>query len=248
MSQKKRAIKIKKQINEIDLAILSAFQSFKGMPHRMEFVGFVDKTVQGDLFSNEVDLCNLETSDLVRSDADICYESIVGVISTKSAIIDICDVSMSRDNKRSCKPQKKEIGKQKNNIYKISFYNDSKATNPEAASKSISSLKNIYLLAGGIAKVDNIIPIEPYIKNIKSVYLFGKDKYLLNELFGKHSLHCHIFENMRESFECAFGDANNSLENSVVLLAPLCASLDQFKNFEERGNIFKKMCYEKIAK
>ena len=121
------------------------------------------------------------------------------------------------------------------------FYNDSKATNPEAASKSISALQNIYLLAGGIAKTDDITPILPYISHIKKAYLYGIDKIILHEAF-KNYVSTEIFNTLEQALKAAIKDAvQDHSEQKNILLAPLCSSLDQFKNFEERGDVFTQL-------
>ncbi len=126
-------------------------------------------------------------------------------------------------------------------INNVSFYNDSKATNAEAASKSISSLNNIYWLAGGVAKEGGIIDLEPWFNKIQKAYLFGQDKeFLAKSLNGKVQL--QICQDLTEAFNCAISDAvNNKKDQQNILLAPACASYDQFKNFEERGNLFIKL-------
>jgi UDP-N-acetylmuramoylalanine--D-glutamate ligase len=131
-----------------------------------------------------------------------------------------------------------------NNI--INFYNDSKATNGEAASKAIAIMGNIYWLAGGIAKHDGIKPIYPHLANINHAYFFGQDK----ELFAKeiqNYIPVNLCYDLFEAFSLAFKHAVHSpaaIKN--ILLSPAAASLDQFKNFEERGKLFKQLCMEKI--
>ncbi|WP_341758484.1 UDP-N-acetylmuramoyl-L-alanine--D-glutamate ligase [Candidatus Tisiphia endosymbiont of Ditula angustiorana] len=120
----------------------------------------------------------------------------------------------------------------------INFYNDSKATNSMAASKSISSLDNIYWLAGGIAKEGGITELEPWFYKIRKAYLFGQDKDLFAS-FLNGKVDCQICQDLTEAFNSAFRDAiedTGGIKN--ILLAPACASYDQFKNFEERGNLF----------
>ena len=122
----------------------------------------------------------------------------------------------------------------KNNI---SFYNDSKATNATSAACSLVSLNNIFWLAGGIFKEKSLSPIDFGLKNVKKAYLFGKDKLLFaNHLENK--IEYTICTTMKEAFECAIKDAQMIKENTNILLAPACASYDQFKNFEDRGNQF----------
>ncbi len=124
---------------------------------------------------------------------------------------------------------------------RIDFYNDSKATNSTAASKSISLLDNIYWLAGGIAKEKTITKLEPWFYKIYKAYLFGQDKQLFaSSLNGK--VNFQICQNLTEAFNYALEDAlkdNNNIKN--ILLSPACASYDQFKNFEERGELFIKL-------
>ena len=120
----------------------------------------------------------------------------------------------------------------------IDFYNDSKATNAEAASKSIGTLKNIYWLAGGVPKEGGIGDLLPLLSDhVKKAYLFGEAKELFAGQIGA-STEVQICDNMKEAFDAAHKDASKSTEHANILLAPACASYDQFKNYEERGNKF----------
>ncbi|WP_425363067.1 UDP-N-acetylmuramoyl-L-alanine--D-glutamate ligase [Candidatus Tisiphia endosymbiont of Hybos culiciformis] len=121
---------------------------------------------------------------------------------------------------------------------KINFYNDSKATNGIAASKSIAALDNIYWLAGGVAKEGGITNLEPWFNKIRKAYLFGQDKELF-ALSLKGKVDFQICQDLQEAFNAAVNDAmQDKGELKNILLAPACASYDQFKNFEERGNLF----------
>lgn len=119
----------------------------------------------------------------------------------------------------------------------ISFYNDSKATNAASASYSLSSLDNVFWLAGGIFKEESLVPIEYAFKSVKKAYLFGQDKLLFAQGL-KNKVEYEICDTMAQAFALAFKDACATKEHSNILLAPACASYDQFKNFEDRGNKF----------
>jgi UDP-N-acetylmuramoylalanine--D-glutamate ligase len=119
----------------------------------------------------------------------------------------------------------------------ISFYNDSKATNAASAACSLASLNNIFWLAGGIFKEKSLAPIDLALKNVKKAYLFGKDKLLFAK-YLENKVEYKIYTTMNEAFECAIKDARVEQEPISILLAPACASYDQFKNFEDRGNQF----------
>jgi UDP-N-acetylmuramoylalanine--D-glutamate ligase len=126
-------------------------------------------------------------------------------------------------------------------IQGISFYNDSKATNGIAASKSISSLDNIYWLAGGIAQEGGITELEPWFYKIRKAYLFGQDKDIFAS-FLNGKVDYQICQDLTEAFNSAFKDAMEDMGGiKNILLAPACASYDQFKNFEERGELFIKL-------
>jgi UDP-N-acetylmuramoylalanine--D-glutamate ligase len=122
----------------------------------------------------------------------------------------------------------------------LKFYNDSKATNAESAEKSLSSLENIFWLAGGLPKEGGIQSLIYLKDKIRKAYLFGKAA----EEFAK-TLEGHIdyviSSTMDEAFTEALADAREfeaTGRSGNILLAPACASWDQFKNFEERGNKF----------
>lgn len=132
-------------------------------------------------------------------------------------------------------------------VGRVGFYNDSKATNAEAASKSIKALDNIYWLAGGIAKEGGIEEIKPLFDKIKKAYLFGQAKETFARTL-KGKVDFEICENLEQAFNNAYEDACKDKEGvKNILLAPSCSSYDQFKDFEQRGELFIKLCQEKIG-
>lgn len=125
----------------------------------------------------------------------------------------------------------------------IDFYNDSKATNAESASKSLAALDNIYWLAGGVAKEGGIESLNSLFPRIKKAYLFGEAKEeFARTLAGK--VDYVIMDDMKQALKLATKEALTAEIKANILLAPACASFDQFKNFEHRGDEFIKMVIE----
>ncbi len=120
----------------------------------------------------------------------------------------------------------------------ITFYNDSKATNPEASIVAINSFNNcdVALIAGGRDKLTTLEEFcESVKKHIKTVILIGEAA----ERFEK-DLRASGFDNIinTDSLEAAV-DKAIELKPDNVLLSPACASFDMFKGYEERGTVFK---------
>ena len=118
----------------------------------------------------------------------------------------------------------------------VKYYNNSKATNVIATQTALRAFEQpTILLAGGLDRDHDLEPLADDFKNIKAIFAFGQSKQRFLELAKKHGIHCEVFEIMEDTFEAAtkiaeFGD--------VVLLAPACASWDQYVDFEERGDAF----------
>ncbi|KDO03266.1 UDP-N-acetylmuramoylalanine--D-glutamate ligase [Rickettsia tamurae subsp. buchneri] len=127
-------------------------------------------------------------------------------------------------------------------INNISFYNDSKATNAISAVQSIKALDNIYWLAGGTPKGGGIEEIKPYFSKIKKAYFYGQAKEIFANT-AKNIVDFVICDDLEQAFDLAYKDAiGDNAEVKNILLAPSCSSYDQFKNFEERGELFIKLC------
>jgi UDP-N-acetylmuramoylalanine--D-glutamate ligase len=118
----------------------------------------------------------------------------------------------------------------------VAFVNDSKATNADAAEKALSSYDEIFWIAGGLAKTGGISALAPHFNRIKKAYLIGVSAHeLAAELEGKVPF--VIAETMAHAVNMAAEDAARQ-GSGVVLLSPACASFDQYKNFEIRGEAF----------
>ena len=120
----------------------------------------------------------------------------------------------------------------------VPFINDSKATNADAAEKALASFDNIYWIAGGIAKSGGIEPLAAYFPKISKAYLIGAaTEDFARTLHGK--VNVLRAETLDKAVACAAADAAlDGRGNAVVLLSPACASFDQYKNFEIRGDAF----------
>lgn len=117
----------------------------------------------------------------------------------------------------------------------VKYYNDTKATNVDAGVVALKAFdKPVILLAGGHDKHTGFKEVVPYLNKVKAMYAFGETKEQLKEIYPNAVL----VENMKEAIERSTEIAK---EGDVILLSPMCSSYDQFKNFEERGEIFKEI-------
>lgn len=118
------------------------------------------------------------------------------------------------------------------------FVNDSKATNADAAEKSLSSFKSIHWIAGGLPKEGGIEALRPLFGHIEKAYLIGEAAPGFAATLGE-DLPYEISGTLDAAVAhaAAGADASRAAE-PVVLLAPAAASFDQFRNFEKRGEAF----------
>jgi UDP-N-acetylmuramoylalanine--D-glutamate ligase len=129
-------------------------------------------------------------------------------------------------------------------IGSVRFINDSKATNADAAARALACFNDIYWIAGGRPKEGGIESLLNYAKRIRKAYLIGEAA----PEFAR-ALQSHVpFENtgtLDNAVASAFADASRSAAAApVVLLSPACASFDQFKDFEARGERFRALAAE----
>ncbi|CCY24203.1 uDP-N-acetylmuramoylalanine--D-glutamate ligase [Brachyspira sp. CAG:484] len=128
----------------------------------------------------------------------------------------------------------------------ITFYNDSKATNPEASIVAINSFNNcdVALIAGGRDKNTDLKEFcDSVKKHIKTVILIGEAADRFDE-----NLKNNGFDNIyREISMQSAIDKAVELNPDVVLLSPACASFDMFSGYEERGKVFKEYVLSKIG-
>ncbi len=126
----------------------------------------------------------------------------------------------------------------------ITFYNDSKATNPEASIVAIDSFNNtdVALILGGRDKNTDLTEMCHSInKHIKTVLLIGEATERFEENLKKNGFSNIIREQTLESaIDKAIG-----LKPNVVLLSPACASFDMFNSYEHRGDVFKEYVLSK---
>jgi UDP-N-acetylmuramoylalanine--D-glutamate ligase len=123
----------------------------------------------------------------------------------------------------------------------ISFINDSKSTNPHSvinALESIEEKNNAVLIMGGKNKDISFVSVIPYFKNkVKLLVLLGEAKEFLYQEFRNCGIPLKLTGSMKETVNISFQNASSG---DTVLFSPGCASFDMFKNYKERGDVFKK--------
>lgn len=119
------------------------------------------------------------------------------------------------------------------------FYNDSKATNVDSTITALKSFDNeVVLILGGLDRGHSFEPLLPYLGHVKHIVCYGETKERIRDFAAKNNIDVTVTDNLEEATHAAY---NISLEGDTILLSPACASWDQYKNFEERGNEFKKI-------
>ncbi len=126
----------------------------------------------------------------------------------------------------------------------VKYYNDSKGTNTDAAIKAVEAMKGpVILIAGGYDKnseFDDLLEVFP--GRVKEMVLVGETAKKIEDTAKKHGFtNCVQAGDIRTAVKICARDA---VDGDHVLLSPACASWDQFKNFEERGRVFKEAVSE----
>ncbi|MFD2044012.1 UDP-N-acetylmuramoyl-L-alanine--D-glutamate ligase [Ornithinibacillus salinisoli] len=123
------------------------------------------------------------------------------------------------------------------NIHGRLFYNDSKATNILATSKALTSFNQpVILLAGGLDRGNNFDELIPYLDNVKAMIVFGETADKLEEAAQSAGVKTVVqTKNIEAAVQRAYSVSQAA---DVILLSPACASWDQYRTFEERGDMF----------
>ena len=119
----------------------------------------------------------------------------------------------------------------------VDFYNDSKATNPTSAQRALEAFEQrLILILGGRDKASDFSVLSPQVsRRVKGLVLLGEaSRKIESQLAGTAPV--TRAASMEEAVRLAFGQADRG---EVVLLAPACSSFDMFRDYEDRGNVFK---------
>jgi len=127
----------------------------------------------------------------------------------------------------------------------ITFINDSKATNIDSTTKALKNYKNIFWIAGGKSKDEDFKKIIPFLKNVKYAFFSGETGNQLHTVLRKN-LESSKFSDLEKATTQAYNMAKTFLKKNKgellsILLSPACSSLDQWKDFQERGNAFRRI-------
>jgi UDP-N-acetylmuramoylalanine--D-glutamate ligase len=122
----------------------------------------------------------------------------------------------------------------------VLFVNDSKATNPTATAPALAAFDRIRWICGGQAKTDNLDECVPHFGHVASAYTIGEAADLFETLLSPHM----PVKNCGKLDVAVREAAADAAPGDTVLLSPACASFDQFRDFEHRGDQFRALVGE----
>ncbi len=122
----------------------------------------------------------------------------------------------------------------------VTYINDSKATNANAAEKALSCYRHIYWIAGGQAKEGGIATLTPLFDRIQHAFLIGEAAEDFASLLNQNGVSVSVHDSLEDAIAEAGTKAKaDGLADATVLLSPACASFDMFESFEQRGDTFR---------
>ena len=117
----------------------------------------------------------------------------------------------------------------------VVYINDSKATNPDSTAPALAAFDRIHWILGGQAKTDNLDACRPAFGHVRAAYTIGEAGMLFRDLLA-NDIPTTYAENLTDAVELARAVAE---PGDTVLLSPACASFDQFRDYEDRGDTFR---------
>ena len=129
-------------------------------------------------------------------------------------------------------PHRMERVAEKNGVL---FVNDSKATNPTSTAPALAAYPAVHWIVGGLPKSDDLDACEPFLDHVKAAYTIGEAGPMFARLLADK-----LPVSECEMLAAAVGAAAEAARpGEVVLLSPACASFDQFRDYEARGDAFR---------
>ena len=122
----------------------------------------------------------------------------------------------------------------------VTFINDSKATNADAAERALVCYDRLVWIAGGMAKEGGIEPLVPLFPRIARALLIGRDAEQFAATLARHGVPFDSVGTLDAAVPVAFAAAK-ATGSPVVLLSPACASWDQFTGYDQRGDRFAEL-------
>ena len=120
---------------------------------------------------------------------------------------------------------------------KVVYVNDSKATNADATARALACCNDIFWIAGGRAKEGGLDGLAQYMDRVRHAFLIGEAMQEFAVWMEDHNVMYSLCGTLDRATSEAHAMAQK-LGRGTVLLSPACASLDQFRNFEHRGEVF----------
>jgi UDP-N-acetylmuramoylalanine--D-glutamate ligase len=142
------------------------------------------------------------------------------------------DVQMAALESYPGLPHRMERVAEKNGVL---FVNDSKATNPTSAAPALAAYPAVHWILGGLPKSDDLDACEPFLGHVRAAYTIGEAGPMFARLLRSKVpvSECEML------FEAVGAAAEAARPGEVVLLSPACASFDQFRDYEARGDAFR---------
>ncbi len=129
---------------------------------------------------------------------------------------------------------------------RVTFVNDSKATNADAARAAMAATPRFRWIAGGIAKAGGIEPLADLFPRVAHAYLIGEAAPAFARTLEGRAPYT-LCDDLEHATAAAFADARDGGAEETVLLSPACASFDQYPDFEKRGDAFKAIVHALAA-
>lgn len=189
----------------------------------------------GILYENSIQICDLKTLKYLKGQHN--WQNIAAAFAvTRSIGYEANPIIKAVESFPGLAHRQQFVTQEKG----VTFINDSKATNSEAVLKALECFKDqtLFCLLGGRQKEGGVENLNPYFAHIQHAFLYGEAApSFAVTLEGKvpYTICNTLQDATKAAAEKAF---EGTAQNKVVLLSPACASFDQFKDFEERGNVF----------
>ncbi len=239
---KKNKLKIFNHHTNKDIAILNmnddeVVQLTKNIPSKKIYFnsqGQADIYIKDNhIYYGEEEICELND---IRIKGSHNYENIMCAIGVAKELgIDNKYIKEALDNFGGVEHRLEFVDK----INDREFYNDSKSTNNASTIIALSAFKTpVILLLGGLDRGGSFDELDGHLDYVKKIICFGETKDKIAKFCQKKNISVTETENLEEATKLAY---NLSEPKDTILLSPACASHDQFKSFEERGQKFKEI-------